>query len=65
VSVPEPIEGEPTRWVVRSATRKDFAFIVDSDWQGGWGCGCEQYQVRGLECRHIRAVKEFLTKKKI
>jgi hypothetical protein len=56
----EPIAGEPTRWRVNSATRKEFAFIVDSDWEGGWGCGCERFMVTGQECRHIRQVKEFL-----
>lgn len=55
----EPIQGEPTRWVVYSTTRKDYAFIVDSDWYGKWACGCEQYMARGVECKHIRAVKDL------
>jgi hypothetical protein len=53
----EPIAGEPTRWVVMSESRDGWAFIVDSDYEGGWACGCEQFMVRGLECKHIRAVK--------
>ena len=61
----QPIAGEPTRWLVQSATRPDYAFIVDSDYadegRRGWACGCEQWMVRGVECRHIRKVKQFLT----
>lgn len=61
----EPIYGERTRWIVYSTTRKDYAFIVDSDWgehrlgKGKWACGCEQYMVRGVSCKHIRGVKDL------
>ncbi len=54
------IPGEPARWFVRSKSRPDITHIVDTEWQGGFGCGCEQYQVRGLECKHIRMVKAVL-----
>ena len=59
----EPIPGEATRWIVQSTSRKDLAFIVDSDYYTGradgsrWACGCEQFMVRGLICKHILAVK--------
>jgi len=55
----EPIPHEPTRYFVKSATRPDYTFVVDSQYEGGWACGCEQFMVRGVECRHIRLVKEF------
>lgn len=61
----ERIAGEPTRWFVRSSTRRDYTFVVDSDWESeteagqapghsrGWACGCEQFMVRGKCCHHI------------
>ena len=55
---------EPTRWWVRSATRKEVVYIVDSDWEGGWGCACEQFLARGQECRHIRLCKQLKMKTK-
>lgn len=53
----EPVEHERGRWWVKSRTRKDVVYIVDADWEGGWGCACEQFMVRERECAHIRAVK--------
>lgn len=53
-----PVSGEPERFFVLSRSRPAITHIVDSNWEGGWGCSCEQFQVRGLECPHIRAVKE-------
>lgn len=53
----DPIPGEPTRWWVQSATRKEVAHIVDSDYDGAWACSCEDCMVRGKECKHIAAVK--------
>jgi hypothetical protein len=53
----EPIPGEPTRWIVHSTSRADCAFVVDLDYEGAPACGCEQFMVRGIECKHIRAVK--------
>lgn len=52
------IEGEPTRWLVRSSTRADYEFIVDSDYtdesgRRGWACGCERFMVTGRQCHHI------------
>jgi hypothetical protein len=61
----EPIPGERTRWIVYSTTRKNYAFIVDSDWDeprpglGRWACGCEQFMVRGVICKHILAVQSL------
>ena len=50
--------GEAERFFVGSRSRPDITHIVDSNWEGGWGCSCEQFQVRGLECPHIRAAKQ-------
>jgi hypothetical protein len=62
-----PIPHEPTRFVVESETRPDFAFIVDSDWPGGlaapkpgvggWACGCERFMADNEICKHIRDVR--------
>ena len=60
----QPIHGEPTRWFVPSRTRKNYAFIVDSDYHGKWACGCEQFLVRGRECGHIRMVKNLTQSRK-
>ena len=63
-----PIHGEPTRWTVQSEHRPGIAFIVDSDWEetapdgSRWACGCEHFMVRGRECKHIRAVRQSLTR---
>ena len=54
-----PIPNEPTRYFVKSATRPDYTFVVDSDYEGGWACGCEQFMVREQECPHIRLVKAW------
>jgi hypothetical protein len=56
----EPILNEPTRWIVNSSTRWHMAFIVDSDYEDGWACGCEDFMSRGRECKHIRAVKQTI-----
>lgn len=56
-----PIYGELTRWRVFSGSRPGVAFIVDSDYQGRWACGCEHWMVNETECRHIRLVKQFAT----
>ncbi len=67
----EPILGEPTRWIVRSTSRGDYAFIVDSDYYTAradgsrWACGCEQFMARGLECKHIRAVRLFASAREL
>lgn len=55
-----PIPGEPARWFVGSASRPDVTHIVDTDWEGGYGCSCEHFQVRGIECNHILAVRAKL-----
>ena len=61
-----PIPGEPTRWRVWSETREGVAYIVDREYvaepgeAAAWACGCEQFMVRGLECKHIRAVKKLV-----
>jgi len=56
----EPIPGEPTRYLVASRSRAWITHLVDLDWdQGQPGCGCEQFQVRGLICHHIRAAQMF------
>lgn len=53
----EPLEHEPTRWLVESRSRAGLVHLVDSDYEGGWACSCEQWMVRGRECPHIRAVQ--------
>ena len=58
----EPIPGEPTRWIVQSESRAGTAFIVDLDYSehgepGHPACGCEQFMVRGIVCKHIHAVR--------
>lgn len=55
-----PVAGEAERFFVGSRSRPAITHIVDSNWDGGWGCSCEQFQVRGLECPHIKAVKQRL-----
>ena len=54
----QPIPGEPTRWLVASSSRPDTAFVVDSDDDGRWACGCEDCMVRRRECKHIRELKQ-------
>ena len=61
----EPIPHEPTRYFVKSATRPDYTFVVDSNYEDGWSCGCEQFMVRGKSCPHIRKVlAEIMSKTK-
>lgn len=52
-----PIPHEETRWRVMSESRDGWGFIVDSDYEGGWACGCEDFMSRNRECKHIAAVK--------
>ena len=58
----EQIPNESARWFVLSESRPEITHIVDTEWEGGYGCSCEQYMVRGLECKHIKAVKAELKK---
>jgi hypothetical protein len=66
----EPIPGEPTRWIVQSESRKDYAFIVDLDYSeagepGRPACGCEQFMVRGIVCKHILAIQALTARRKL
>ena len=56
----EPVAGEADRWFVWSGSRDWVVHIVDMDWEGGTGCSCEHFMVRGVECKHIRLIKRIL-----
>ena len=45
---------------VRSETRPDIIHDVYFDLDHGYYCSCEQYQFRKVECKHMRAVKEYM-----
>ena len=53
-----PVPFEPTRFWVASESRRGLVHLVDADYDGGWACSCEQFMCRGIECKHIEAVKD-------
>lgn len=56
----EPVEGESTRFWVKSASQRDLTHLVDLDYDGGAACSCQDHQCRGRQCKHIHAVKRKL-----
>lgn len=57
----EPVEGEPTRWWIRSLTQANTVHMVDLDDDGAPACSCQDFMCRGRVCKHIRAVKQFVS----
>lgn len=56
-----PVEFENSRFWVTSATQADVLHLVDLDYDGAPACSCEDFMCRNRECKHIRAVKDFVT----
>jgi len=68
----EPVPGEPLRYMVPSATRRNLVHLVDlASYDGNGECSCEHFEFRcrprleagfepssKLECRHIKLAKE-------
>ena len=45
---------------VRSESRPDEIHDVYFDRDHGYFCSCENYHFRKVECKHMRAVKEYM-----
>lgn len=56
----KPVNGEPTRFWVKSETQPGMTHLVDLDDDGKPGCSCPDFMCRERECKHIRAVKAFV-----
>jgi len=52
----QPIPGELLRYYVKSSTR-DVLILVDL-MEGQ--CSCEDHQFRQRECKHLRAVQDYV-----
>jgi len=57
-----PMAFERTRfWVASETNPAGPPHLVDTDYDGAYGCSCHDHQCRERECKHIRAVKRFLS----
>lgn len=59
----EPVEGEPTRFWVKSASHPGVLHMVDLYDDGLPACSCHDHQCRERICKHIRAVQRHLRPK--
>ena len=48
---------------VQSESDETLTYLVSLDYIDGWWCGCDDYYYRKHECKHMRAVKEYLQEK--
>lgn len=51
-------------FLVQSCSRADVEHVVDfepNEYGAAPACSCEDSRMRLRECRHVRAVREFLT----
>jgi len=55
-----PMAGEPSRFWVPSSDPSREPHLVDLDYNGQPACSCEDHMVRERQCKHIRAVQEFV-----
>lgn len=62
-----PMPGEPTRFWVPSITRPehpphlvDLAYLDPDTGKTGAACSCEHFMVRGIQCKHILAVLNYV-----
>ena len=51
---------EMIHFEVRSESRPDEIHDVYFDIDHGYYCSCENYHFRKVECKHMRAVKEYM-----
>jgi hypothetical protein len=56
----EPVEGEPTRFWVKSTSRTGVLHMVDMDDDGKPACSCHDHQCRERICKHIRSVQRHI-----
>lgn len=65
----QPYAGESNRYLVQSDSRPEMLHVVDMEWVECPGdqprplCGCEQSFAKGLLCKHIKAVADYLKTK--
>jgi hypothetical protein len=60
----QPVEFEAGRFWVASQHDPSVTHLVDMDDGGKPGCSCHDFMCRERECKHIRAVRDFIEQKR-